>query len=220
MTVTKLYYVADPMCSWCWGFAPVLATLRTVLPPTLKVHYIMGGLAPDSNEPMPATVRSYVRNAWRQVEKQTGASFNWDYWEKCRPRRSTYPACRAVLAAAQQGAGEAMFNAIQQAYYLAAQNPSDLETLYHLAAQLDLDVKRFIPWSNVGFWIKAIFQSGTIAGNNADVIRLIWSSELWPSHVCSKTSTDFYAACIVNSKIPGSVSDREIDRLTCNYRFS
>ena len=143
MTVAKLYYVADPMCSWCWGFAPVLATLRTVLPPTLKVHYIMGGLAPDSNEPMPATVRSYVQNAWRQVEKQTGASFNWEYWEKCRPRRSTYPACRAVLAAAQQGASEAMFNAIQQAYYLAAQNPSDLETLYHLAAQLDLDVKRF-----------------------------------------------------------------------------
>ena len=26
-----LYYVADPMCSWCWGFAPELEAIRTDL---------------------------------------------------------------------------------------------------------------------------------------------------------------------------------------------
>jgi putative protein-disulfide isomerase len=25
--VARLIYVMDPMCSWCWGFAPVMTAL-------------------------------------------------------------------------------------------------------------------------------------------------------------------------------------------------
>ena len=75
----------------------------------------------------------------------------------------------------------------------------------------DLDVNCFVPWSNVVFRVKAILQSGAIAGNDTDVIRLLWSSELRPSHICSKTGTYFDAAGIVNSKIPRSVCDSKID---------
>jgi len=75
----------------------------------------------------------------------------------------------------------------------------------------DLDVNRFVPWSNVVFRVKTILKSGSIAGNDTDVIRLLWSSELRPSHICSKTGTYFDAAGIVNSKIPRSVCDSKID---------
>ncbi len=111
----------------------------------VDLRYVMGGLARDSHEPMPADKRAYVREAWQQVALQTGAQFNWDFWEKCQPRRSTYPSCRAVLAAAAQKAdiGPAMFHRIQQAYYLQARNPSDETTLIELAAELQLDAKRF-----------------------------------------------------------------------------
>ena len=27
-----LYYVADPMCSWCWGFQPVLEKVKEAVP--------------------------------------------------------------------------------------------------------------------------------------------------------------------------------------------
>lgn len=134
-----IYYVADPMCSWCWGFAPVLEAVRRTLPHGLELRYIMGGLAPDSDEPMPAQTREYVQNAWREVEATTGARFNWDYWKKCTPRRSTYPACRAALAAGLQDALQPMFAALQRAYYLEARNPSDTDTHLHLAAELGLD---------------------------------------------------------------------------------
>lgn len=138
-----LFYVADPMCSWCWGFAPVLEEARRALPPDIELRYVMGGLAPDSDEPMPAETRAYVQNAWREVEQTAGAEFNWAYWEQCMPRRSTYPACRAALAAGLQEALPAMFEALQRAYYLQARNPSDAETHIELAAELGLDVERF-----------------------------------------------------------------------------
>ncbi|MDA0747307.1 MAG: DsbA family protein, partial [bacterium] len=89
--------------------------------------------------------RGYVQNAWREVSTVTGVSFNWAFWETCAPRRSTYPACRAVLAAAAQraDAGPEMFAAIQRAYYQEARNPSDAEMLVALAGEIGLDAERF-----------------------------------------------------------------------------
>ena len=72
-----------------------------------------------------------------------GTEFNYDFWTNCEPRRSTYPACRAVIAAARQGREEEMILAIQRAYYLEAQNPSDLDTLQQLAGHLALDAESF-----------------------------------------------------------------------------
>ena len=140
-----LYYIADPMCSWCWGFSPVLEAVSGVLPDEIPIRYVMGGLARDSEEPMPEETRSYVQSQWRLVAERTGAEFNWDFWTDCEPRRSTYPACRAVIAAGMQrpeGTGE-MFQAIQHAYYLEARNPSEVETLVQLAGELNLDTQRF-----------------------------------------------------------------------------
>lgn len=140
-----LYYIADPMCSWCWGFSPVLEAVSGVLPDVIPIRYVMGGLARDSEEPMPKETRSYVQSQWRLVAERTGAEFNWDFWKACEPRRSTYPACRAVIAAGMQRPDgvEAMFHAIQRAYYLEARNPSDGETLVQLAGEADLDPDRF-----------------------------------------------------------------------------
>jgi len=143
----ELLFVADPMCSWCWGFADTLAAVEQRLAPGIELRFVLGGLAPDSDEPMPDPVRRMVRGAWDAVEEATGACFNRDFWVRCEPRRSTYPACRAVLAAgAQSGvAGPAMYRAIQCAYYLEARNPSERATLVELAGELDpaLDVDRF-----------------------------------------------------------------------------
>jgi putative protein-disulfide isomerase len=141
-----LYYVADPMCSWCWGFQANLMQIKEALPSDLPLVYVMGGLARDSAEPMPEDVKAYVKNAWRQVTAETGASFNWDFWKVCEPRRSTYPSCRAFYAAQAQGeeSGVLMFEAIQRAYYQEARNPSDLDTLVAVADEIGLDVDRFV----------------------------------------------------------------------------
>jgi putative protein-disulfide isomerase len=138
-----LYYVGDPMCSWCWGFAPVLAQVEENLVDRMELRYVMGGLARDSDEPMPNEMQQYIRHHWESVAARTGAQFNWDFWTQNQPRRSTYPACRAVLAAALQDAGPQMFHAIQHAYYLQARNPSLLPTLVELAGELSLDSESF-----------------------------------------------------------------------------
>ena len=50
MAQSKLVYVHDPMCSWCWGYAPSWHKLKAALESKLVVEYKVGGLAPDSQE--------------------------------------------------------------------------------------------------------------------------------------------------------------------------
>jgi len=141
-----LTYIHDPMCSWCYGFSTTYKALISRLPPAIRIDRLIGGLAPDSDEPMTAEMRDHVHLNWQRIEKRIpGVIFNYDFWTKCKPRRSTYPACRAVIAARQQDASldMVMTAAIQDAYYQQARNPSDTSTLIELAAEIGLDQEQF-----------------------------------------------------------------------------
>ena len=144
MNNTKLYYVYDPMCSWCWGFKECWQKIQAALVDELAIIYKVGGLAADSDQPMPEPMQHFLQQTWQRISVQTGAKFNFDFWTHCQPRRSTYPACRAVIAARHFNKEQAMLEAIQQGYYLQAQNPSDITSLVHFAQQLDIDSWEFL----------------------------------------------------------------------------
>ena len=144
--VRRLSYVYDPMCSWCWAFNAVWQEILDGLPADIEVRYLLGGLAPDSDQPMPAQMQQSIKAYWQQIQRQLPATeFNYAFWDECQPRRSTYPACRAVIAARQQDpqAEPAMLLAIQQAYYLQAKNPSDEAVLIECAADIGLNTRLF-----------------------------------------------------------------------------
>jgi len=142
----QLYYLHDPMCSWCWGFKPTWDIVTKQLRGKIKINFLLGGLARDSDEDMPLQTRDYVQSNWRRIEEKIpGTKFNYDFWSKCKPRRSTYPACRAVISARIQNPDceSSMISAIQKCYYLDAQNPSDEDVLVRLALELGLDAEKF-----------------------------------------------------------------------------
>ena len=136
---STLYYIHDPMCSWCWAYRPVMLQLREKLSADIQWRNVLGGLAADSDQPMPEQTRKLVQGHWRQIESSLGTQFNFDFWDVNQPRRDTYKACRAVIAASYQHAEEAMIESIQKAYYLRAMNPSDPSILAGLAVELGLD---------------------------------------------------------------------------------
>ena len=147
MSLSRIFYIHDPMCSWCYAFSQSWAALQQALPREMEVVYLVGGLAPDTTEPMPPATQKMVQQAWQRIEQTVpGVHFNWDFWSRNTPVRSTYPACRAVLAAKKQRAeAEAeMIRAIQTAYYQQAKNPSLPETLQACAREVGLNEAVFI----------------------------------------------------------------------------
>ena len=134
------------MCSWCWAFRPTWLKVLRVLPSHLNVGYILGGLAPDSNLPMPLETQKYVQDNWIKIQKVVpGTEFNYDFWTLNEPRRSTYLSCRAVISAKKQNPDfeVLMIEGIQKAYYLNALNPSNEETLINIAQDIGLNEESF-----------------------------------------------------------------------------
>jgi len=134
------------MCSWCWAFKPTWDKVKEVLLGQVEVDYLLGGLASDSNEPMPIETREYVKGNWKRIQEMIpDTRFNYDFWTSCEPKRSTYPACRAVICAKQQHPDfeNLMIYGIQKSYYLEAQNPSNEDVLINIAENLGLDIEKF-----------------------------------------------------------------------------
>ena len=142
----RLFYIYDPMCSWCYAFSQSWAALQKDLPDDIGIVYLLGGLAPDTTEPMPISMQKNIQQAWQRIEQTVpSVRFNWDFWSRNTPIRSTYPACRAILAARKQNAEAEpqMLQAIQTAYYQKAMNPSLTATLQECAREIGLDAELF-----------------------------------------------------------------------------
>jgi putative protein-disulfide isomerase len=141
---TILYYIHDPMCSWCYAFESSFNMLQQALPSSIKVIKLVGGLAPDTTETMPKQLQQSIQKIWYRIEQTVpNVQFNHDFWSMNTPMRSTYLACRAVLSAKKQYAEDEMITAIQTAYYQKAQNPSLQSTLIGCAADIGLNVTEF-----------------------------------------------------------------------------
>jgi len=115
----KLIYIGDPMCSWCYGFAPELEKTIAKLPKNVEFEIILGGLRVHGTESM-KELKHFLKEHWHEVESKTGQEFNYDILESCVMNYDTEPACRAVVTMRNLMPQNEFpyFVAIQKGFYL------------------------------------------------------------------------------------------------------
>ncbi|HJV86162.1 MAG TPA: DsbA family protein [Noviherbaspirillum sp.] len=120
----SLIYIADPMCSWCYGFGPELAALLEGLPGGMPLEIMVGGLRPYTTKPMDAALKASLLEHWRKVSGQTGLPFDYDALSRDGFVYNTEPACRAVVAARMLAPQLSLFvfHALQRAFYAEGQD--------------------------------------------------------------------------------------------------
>jgi len=113
-----LIYIADPMCSWCYGFGPELAKL-IARHPDAAVDVVMGGLRPFNTKPTTQEFREMLRGHWHHVATASGLPFSQAALERPGFVYDTEPACRAVVTARSLDPGKtlAYLKAVQAAFY-------------------------------------------------------------------------------------------------------
>jgi putative protein-disulfide isomerase len=138
-------YFADPMCSWCYGFAPVIRTLADQFEGRLPVRMIMGGLRAGNTKPMTEKDREYIRGAWTRVGEASGQPFDFSFFEREHFVYDTEPACRAVVTMRRLAPEKALaFKArVSRAFYGENQDTTDVKVLAALAPEFDIDAERF-----------------------------------------------------------------------------
>jgi len=139
-------YFADPMCSWCYGFSPVVATLRRRYGDVLPIRLVMGGLRPGTTEPMPETARRGLVHHWDEIAALTGQPFSPALADREGFVYDTDPAAKAVVLARRtsQDAGLDYLEAAHRAFYAEGRDVTDNAVLADLAAELGFDRFAFL----------------------------------------------------------------------------
>ncbi len=95
----RIILFADPMCSWCWGFAPVISAIREEFAGLAPIRLVVGGLRAGETKPMDEKSKVYIRHHWEHVQSATGQPFDFEFFDRDGFVYDTEPACRASVAA-------------------------------------------------------------------------------------------------------------------------
>jgi putative protein-disulfide isomerase len=137
-------YVADPLCSWCYGFAPVIEHLSQHFAGRLGVRVVMGGLRAGNTKPMRAEDKAYIKDAWTRVAAASGQKFDHAFFEREGFVYDTEPACRAVVTVREWGGAPPVppltFKAkISEAFYGHNRDVTDPDVIAAIAAEAGFD---------------------------------------------------------------------------------
>lgn len=114
-----LVYFADPMCSWCWGFSPVIEAIRERYGESLPARLVMGGLRPGTRVPMDDASKASARSHWEHVHAASDQPFDFGFFGRKGFVYDTEPASRAVVLARRggQARGFAYLRRVHAAFY-------------------------------------------------------------------------------------------------------
>ena len=138
MPVSARYYT-DPACPLSWACEPALRTLMVEFAPDLRITYVMTGLARHYSGNTGGLVEEWLEHAGR-----SGMPFDPRLWTE-GPIASTYPACMAVKAAAEQAddAGYGYLRRLREGLMCFRRKLDATEALVEEARGAGLDSARF-----------------------------------------------------------------------------
>ena len=165
MADRALVYVADVMCSWCWGFKPALDALQEAT--GLPVELIQGGLRPgDAAEAIGPEMQEFLKGCWTQVYAASGQPFDHaglnkpDGW-----RYDTELPAMAVgtMRAMARGHELAFFDRLQRAFYAENIDVTDPTTWPALLGDSGVDPEEFVAAATADLARQQAWQEFTIA---------------------------------------------------------
>lgn len=138
----RVRYYTDPACARSWGAEPVVRRMMWEFGNELSFAWVMGGLAREY--PADAAHVAERMAEWLEVTAQTGMPTDPRVWRQA-PIASTYPACQAVKAAAEQGpdAAYAYLRRLREGLIVERRKLDHPDALIAEAGTAGLEVERF-----------------------------------------------------------------------------
>jgi putative protein-disulfide isomerase len=138
VSVRALYFT-DPACPRSWAAEPMLRRLIVEFGAEVSITYVMGGLAREFGGPHDARV-----GEWLDAADASGMPVDPRLWLE-GPLQTSYPACMAAKAAAEQGAEaeRRCLRALREGIMCFRRKLDNTEALVEAARRAGLDVARF-----------------------------------------------------------------------------
>lgn len=202
----NLIFVADPMCSWCYGFAKELTTVSQAFP-ELPLRIVVGGVRAGETEVMTEEMKQFRLGHWGRVEALSGLPFNREaFLGLTNFVYDTEPICRAVVAARTLAPSMnilPVFRSLQEAFYVHGKDTTDGEVL--AAAGARAMTEQGYPTRRESF--QSIWaDDATIAETRQDFITARqWGIRSFPALLLEVNGQ-------LHSVAPGYMSAHEVER--------
>ena len=135
------------MCSWCWGFHPIIDTLRKNHHDQYKFSLVVGGLRSSGQMLWNDESKAFLKTHWDSVAQRTGQPFSPKLLNRTNFDYNTYPACKAIVTVRELW-GEALafdyLSKIQYAFYAEGKDITSLEVLTPISQKIKKSLKIFI----------------------------------------------------------------------------
>jgi putative protein-disulfide isomerase len=142
----EFVYVGDPMCSWCWGFAPVLDRMQQVYEVPIRV--VVGGLRPGpAAEELDDGMERFLAHHWEQVAAASGQPFDHTFLARRDGWRydTEIPAIAVVtMRELDEGATLRFHSRLQRAFYAEGVDITDRDRYPRLLDTFDVDDTTFM----------------------------------------------------------------------------
>lgn len=167
MNDPHLIYFADPMCSWCWGFSPVIDNIRAEFGPSLPIRLILGGLRPGTTETLGEASKREIRAHWEHVHEASGQPFDFGFFERQQFIYDSVPVSKAVVVARHRSMSDALdlLKRTHAAFYAQNRDVTDEEVLAGLALEAGFDRDEFLQSFRSETIRKETWQDFAIAQN-------------------------------------------------------
>ncbi len=141
----EVLYIADPMCSWCWGFTPTIRAMAQSVNGKANLSLLMGGLRPLTRTPMDDAQKAEIRHHWESVADRSGQPFAYEFFDRDGFVYDTEPASRAVCAVRTISRPLTLdyFEAVQRAFYAENRDVTDGGVLQEIAHETGIERQAF-----------------------------------------------------------------------------
>ncbi|MBC7914422.1 MAG: DsbA family protein [Pyrinomonadaceae bacterium] len=144
----KIIYVFDALCSWCYGFSPVIKTLFETYQDKFEFEVISGGMILGDRAGPIGEVASYINSSYKNIESTTGIKFGkafLTHLEKGAMRFSSEKPAIAlsVFKSFQPERAVVFAHDLQQSIYFDGKDPNHNELYRYLAVNFGIDPDEF-----------------------------------------------------------------------------
>jgi putative protein-disulfide isomerase len=136
LPIIQVLYYTDPACPWSWALEPSLRKLQCVFGESLRFTYVMCGMAREFSDTQAQIGQSLEAGA------RSGMPVDPRIWLE-GPPVSSFPACIAVKAAAEQGDPSAYLRRVREGLLCHRRKLDRAEALVEEARGAGLNVERF-----------------------------------------------------------------------------
>lgn len=74
-----IFYFYDALCSWCYGFSPLLKKIQVKYEDEFDFEVISGGMQMGERKQPVSDIRNYLKGAYIDVTQRTGVHFGQDF---------------------------------------------------------------------------------------------------------------------------------------------